>query len=72
MTRTLPDLRTGEVAESLGISRGTVRRAAKAGSLRCWKTPGGDLRFRLVDVTEFSNEYLGQRRELRSEVPANS
>jgi excisionase family DNA binding protein len=50
-----PDLlSTGEVAEHLGISRATVRRAVATGKLHASMTPGHHLRFTWPEVGRFA------------------
>lgn len=46
-------LSTRSVAEVLGVSEATVKRWADAGTLRCFRTPGGHRKFRLRDVKAF-------------------
>jgi excisionase family DNA binding protein len=41
------------VAEVLGVSEATVKRWADAGTLRCFRTPGGHRKFRLRDIKAF-------------------
>ncbi len=44
---------TRAVAEVLGVSEATVKRWSDAGTLRCFRTPGGHRKFRLRDVKAF-------------------
>ncbi|CAN5524949.1 HTH-type transcriptional repressor CarH [soil metagenome] len=44
---------TRAVAEVLGVSEATVKRWSDAGTLRCFRTPGGHRKFRLRDVNAF-------------------
>jgi excisionase family DNA binding protein len=46
-------LSTGQVAELCGVSKSTVRRAAMAGQLKAWHTPGHHLRFQRSACDEF-------------------
>ncbi|MFO0675508.1 MAG: helix-turn-helix domain-containing protein [Polyangiaceae bacterium] len=48
---------TKGVAEVLGVSEATVKRWADAGTLRCFKTPGGHRKFRLRDVKAFLADH---------------
>lgn len=48
-----PQLSLHETAILLRVSRVTVRRYADAGRLPCCRTPGGQRRFFLQDVTRF-------------------
>src|SRR6187401_3370429 len=52
-TRNMDILSTRSVAEVLGVSEATVKRWADAGTLRCFRTPGGHRKFRLRDVKAF-------------------
>jgi excisionase family DNA binding protein len=44
---------TKQVAQVLGVSEATVKRWSDAGTLRCFRTPGGHRKFRLRDVKAF-------------------
>lgn len=44
---------TRQVAELLAVSEATVKRWADAGTLRCFRTPGGHRKFRMSDVADF-------------------
>jgi excisionase family DNA binding protein len=46
-------LSTRAVAEMLGVSEATVKRWSDAGTLRCFRTPGGHRKFRIRDVKSF-------------------
>jgi MerR family transcriptional regulator, light-induced transcriptional regulator len=61
-------LSTRSVAEVLGVSEATVKRWADAGTLRCFKTPGGHRKFRLRDVKAF----LADQQDGPIEEPAPS
>ena len=56
---------TRGVAEVLGVSEATVKRWADAGTLRCFRTPGGHRKFRLRDVKAF---LADQQAELGGDV----
>jgi len=47
---------TKAVAEVLGVSEATVKRWSDAGTLRCFRTPGGHRKFRLRDVKAFLSD----------------
>lgn len=47
---------TRAVAEVLGVSEATVKRWSDAGTLRCFRTPGGHRKFRLRDVKAFLSD----------------
>ncbi len=51
---------TRAVAEVLGVSEATVKRWSDAGTLRCFRTPGGHRKFRLRDVKSFLADQQGQ------------
>ena len=51
---------TRAVAEVLGVSEATVKRWSDAGTLRCFRTPGGHRKFRLRDVKAFLADQEGQ------------
>lgn len=51
---------TRAVAEVLGVSEATVKRWSDAGTLRCFRTPGGHRKFRLRDVKAFLADQQGQ------------
>lgn len=51
---------TRAVAEVLGVSEATVKRWSDAGTLRCFRTPGGHRKFRLRDVKAFLADQDGQ------------
>ena len=57
---------TRAVAEVLGVSEATVKRWSDAGTLRCFRTPGGHRKFRLRDVKAF---LLDHEAEIRTEAP---
>lgn len=44
------DLSTTEAADMLGLHPTTIRRWAQLGRIPHWLTPGGQIRFRAVDV----------------------
>lgn len=44
------DLLPWEAAEILGVHRDTVTRWSDEGRLACWRTPGGQRRYRRSDV----------------------
>lgn len=48
---------TRQVAELLAVSEATVKRWADAGTLRCFRTPGGHRKFRMEDVADFLRNY---------------
>lgn len=48
---------TRAVAEVLGVSEATVKRWSDAGTLRCFRTPGGHRKFRLRDVKAFLSDH---------------
>jgi len=48
---------TRQVAELLAVSEATVKRWADAGTLRCFRTPGGHRKFRMEDVADFLRSY---------------
>lgn len=48
---------TRQVAELLAVSEATVKRWADAGTLRCFRTPGGHRKFRMEDVADFLRDY---------------
>lgn len=50
---------TKAVAEVLGVSEATVKRWSDAGTLRCFRTPGGHRKFRLRDVKAFLSDHEG-------------
>jgi len=50
------DLTTGEVARALGLAKGTVCAAVRAGQLNAWRTPGGHYRIRVPDAARFAAE----------------
>ena len=54
---------TRAVAEVLGVSEATVKRWSDAGTLRCFRTPGGHRKFRLRDVKAFLADQEGQTAE---------
>jgi MerR family transcriptional regulator, light-induced transcriptional regulator len=49
-------LSTRSVAEMLGVSEATVKRWSDAGTLKCFRTPGGHRKFRLRDVKSFLSD----------------
>jgi MerR family transcriptional regulator, light-induced transcriptional regulator len=49
-------LSTRSVAEMLGVSEATVKRWSDAGTLKCFRTPGGHRKFRLRDVRSFLSD----------------
>lgn len=51
---------TRDVAEVLGVSEATVKRWSDAGTLRCFRTPGGHRKFRLRDVKSFLSDQQGE------------
>ncbi len=55
--QTLDIISTRQVAELLAVSEATVKRWADAGSLRCFRTPGGHRKFRMEDVSSFLREF---------------
>lgn len=42
-----------QVADRFGVTTTTVATWADSGKLRCFRTPGGQRRFRLEDVEQF-------------------
>jgi len=50
------DLLPIEAAEIVGVHRDTITRWADEGRLPCWKTPGGQRRFRRSDVEALLSE----------------
>jgi len=52
-------LSTKAVAEMLDVSEATVKRWSDAGTLRCFRTPGGHRKFRLRDVKSFLSDMHG-------------
>ena len=48
---------TRQVADLLAVSEATVKRWADAGTLRCFRTPGGHRKFRMADVAEFLRSH---------------
>ncbi|MEI8258963.1 MAG: helix-turn-helix domain-containing protein [Deltaproteobacteria bacterium] len=54
---TVDIISTRQVAELLAVSEATVKRWSDAGSLRCFKTPGGHRKFRMEDVADFLRSY---------------
>lgn len=64
---------TKQVAQVLGVSEATVKRWSDAGTLRCFKTPGGHRKFRLRDVKAFlADQSQGEAPELRVAPPTQS
>jgi excisionase family DNA binding protein len=62
---------TRAVAEVLGVSEATVKRWSDAGTLRCFRTPGGHRKFRLRDVKAFLLDHEDAIRvESRAPKPA--
>jgi excisionase family DNA binding protein len=53
-------LTTGQAADRLGVSIGTVRRWAKTGRLTHIVTPSGRIRFRVVDLDAALREVQGE------------
>lgn len=53
-------LTTGQAADRLGVSIGTVRRWAKTGRLTHIVTPSGRLRFRATDLDASLREVQGE------------
>ncbi len=52
-----PDvLTTGEVADLIGLSVATVRRAVWTGDLAAWASPGGHLRYNRSDVLAYRDD----------------
>ncbi len=51
-------LTIADVAMLLGLSKGTVSRAAERGDLTFWRTPGGHRRFLLRDVKLFQCTHM--------------
>lgn len=51
-----PDLALHEAAAVLNLSKATVRRYTLQGKLRCFRTAGGQRRFRLSDVLALLGE----------------
>jgi MerR family transcriptional regulator, light-induced transcriptional regulator len=49
-------LSTRSVAEMLGVSEATVKRWSDAGTVKCFRTPGGHRKFRLRDVKDFLSD----------------
>jgi MerR family transcriptional regulator, light-induced transcriptional regulator len=49
-------LSTRSVAEMLGVSEATVKRWSDAGTVKCFRTPGGHRKFRLRDVNAFLSD----------------
>jgi excisionase family DNA binding protein len=63
---------TKAVAEVLGVSEATVKRWSDAGTLRCFRTPGGHRKFRLRDVKAFlSDQHDTDVVEPRIAPPSN-
>lgn len=61
---------TRAVAEVLGVSEATVKRWSDAGTLRCFRTPGGHRKFRLRDVKAFLLDHEDTVRvEARTAAP---
>ncbi len=48
---------TRQVADLLAVSEATVKRWADAGTLRCFRTPGGHRKFRMSDIADFLQEH---------------
>ncbi len=46
-------LSTSEAARALGVSIGTIRRWSDMGSLRAYRTPGGQRRFSAEEIEQF-------------------
>lgn len=65
-------LSTRAVAEVLGVSEATVKRWADAGTLRCFKTPGGHRKFRLRDVKAFLSDQQQGEPEGPAVAPPNA
>lgn len=54
----MKSLRTGEVADMIGVTNPTVREYVKKGWLNCVKTPTGRLLFDIEDVKTFQSKYM--------------
>lgn len=50
-------LTTRQVADLLAVSEATVKRWADAGTLLCFRTPGGHRKFRSADIAEFKKRH---------------
>jgi excisionase family DNA binding protein len=48
---------TRQVADLLAVSEATVKRWADAGTLKCFRTPGGHRKFRMADIAEFLQHH---------------
>lgn len=47
-----PDLSMADVVRRLGVSEGTVRRWEKQGRIAAYRSPGGQRRFRAIDIEQ--------------------
>lgn len=66
---------TRQVADLLAVSEATVKRWADAGTLKCFRTPGGHRKFRMADIAEFLQHHkyepAGPIAPVASTVPAS-
>lgn len=63
---------TRAVAEVLGVSEATVKRWSDAGTLRCFRTPGGHRKFRLRDVKAFLSDQQDTPGEAKVVAPVTA
>jgi excisionase family DNA binding protein len=54
---TVDILTTRQVADMLAVSEATVKRWADAGTLLCFRTPGGHRKFRAADIADFRRRH---------------
>lgn len=60
-------LTTRQVAELLAVSEATVKRWADAGTLLCFRTPGGHRKFRNADIADFRKRHQYEIEKLSSD-----
>ena len=53
-----PTLQVSEAANLLQVIPQTVRKWADNGELPCWRTPGGQRRFKLADVLSMEDKKI--------------
>lgn len=64
-------LTTRQVADLLAVSEATVKRWADAGTLLCFRTPGGHRKFRSADIADFRKRHQYEIEKLSTDGSAD-